>query len=265
MLRIRLAEQKVTDLYPSDKIQSPVHLSIGQEAVSAGVCLALGPSNRIYGTYRSHGIYMARGGTLRGMFAELYAKETGCAKGKGGSMHLMAPDKGLIGCSAVVGSTIPVATGDALASQYCGRRWVTCAFFGDGGIDEGVFYESLNFAALKNLPVIFVCENNAYAIHSRVADRHARTELYRYGEPLGVPGERHDGNDVFTVHETMRAAISRSLAGGPPVLLEYMTYRWKEHVGPNADHSEAYRDEKELVDAAANDPLDRARNLLRKR
>lgn len=265
MLRIRLAEDRVTEIYSSDKIQSPVHLSIGQEAVAAGVCLALGESNRIYGTYRSHGIYIARGGSLRGMFAELYAKETGCAKGKGGSMHLMAPDKGLIGCSAIVGSTIPVATGDAMASQFFGRKWVTCAFFGDGGVDEGIFFESLNFAALKNLPVVFVCENNAYAIHSRVGDRHARTEIHRYGEPLGVAGERYDGNDVFTVHETMKAAIAKSLAGGPPVLIEYMTYRWKEHVGPNTDHSESYRDEKELVDAAASDPLDRARNLLKKR
>lgn len=262
MLTIRMAELRVTEIYPTDKIQSPVHLSIGQEAVSSGVCLALRPKNRIYGTYRSHGIYIGMGGDLRGMFAELYAKDTGCARGKGGSMHLVAPHVGLMGCSAVVGSTIPVATGDALASQVQGRKWVTVAFFGDGGLDEGVFFESLNFAALKNLPVIFVCENNAYAIHSTVRDRHLITDLYRYGEPFGVPGARHDGNDVFAVHAATKGAVDEILAGGGPKLLEFTTYRWKEHVGPNEDYKETYRDQQELAEALNADPIKRARTIL---
>lgn len=262
MLTIRTSELKVIEIYSSDKVQSPVHLSIGQEAVSTGVCRALRPHHRIYGTYRSHGIYIGMGADLKGMFAELYGKASGCAGGKGGSMHLVAPEVGLMGCSAIVGSTIPVGTGDALASQLQGRKWVTASFFGDGGMDEGVFYESINFAALKNLPVIYVVENNRYAIHSSIRDRHVNTELYRYGEPFGVRGSRHDGNDVFEVYDVMKDAIAESLAGGPPRLLEFMTYRWKEHVGPNADHQEAYRDQADLAAALNADPILRARQVL---
>ncbi|MDA2936733.1 thiamine pyrophosphate-dependent dehydrogenase E1 component subunit alpha [Acidobacteria bacterium AH-259-A15] len=265
MLRIRLAELRVAEIYPSDKIQSPIHLSIGQEAVATGVCFALGPQNRIYGTYRSHGIYIAKGGDLKSMFAELYAKETGCARGKGGSMHLVAPHVGFMGCSAIVGSTIPLATGDALASDYQGRKWATACIFGDGAPDEGVFYESLNFGALKNLPIIYICENNKFAVHSRVEDRHRQTKLYRYGEPLGVSGSRHNGNDVFTVYTVTKEAVEKVLQGDPPLLLEFMTYRWREHVGTGSDHDEAYRDKQELAEALRNDPLSRAEKVLQER
>jgi TPP-dependent pyruvate/acetoin dehydrogenase alpha subunit len=240
-----------------------VHLSIGQEAVSAGVCCALHKTDRIYGTYRGHGIFIAKGGELRKMFAELYGKDTGCARGKGGSMHLVAPEVGLMGCSAIVASTIPVATGDALASQMQGRSRVVVSLFGDGAVDEGVFFESVNFAALKGLPIIFVCENNAYAIHSRISDRHKQTDLYRYGESLGVAGHRHDGNDVYTVYLTMAQAVESIRNGGPPVLLEYTTYRWQEHVGPGIDYHEAYRDPKEVSQALDNDPLKRAKSKLK--
>ncbi len=263
MLKIRLAEQRIIQIYSSDKIQSPVHLSIGQEAVSAGICQALRRTDRIYGTYRGHGIFIAKGGDLKKMFAELYGKDTGCARGRGGSMHLVAPEVGLMGCSAIVASTIPVATGDALASQMQGRPRVVVSFFGDGGVDEGVFFESVNFAALKGLPIIFVCENNVYAIHSHVSDRHKQTELYRYGESLGISGQRHDGNDVFTVYHTMVQAIESVRNGGPPLLLEYMTYRWQEHVGPGVDYHEAYRDPREVSQALQNDPLKRAKSTLK--
>ena len=265
MLKIRRTEERVVEIYPSDKIQSPVHLSIGQEAVSAGVCRALGREDRIYGTYRGHGLFIAKGGDLKKMMAELYGKDTGCARGKGGSMHLVAPEVGLNGCSAVVASTIPVATGDALASQMQGRARVVVAFFGDGAVDEGVFFESVNFAALKCLPIIFVCENNGYAIHSRVSDRHKGTQLYRYGECLGVSGHQHDGNDVFTVYTTMLEAVMAVRQGMAPVLLEYLTYRWHEHVGPGRDHHEAYRNQEALALALANDPLQRARTVLTER
>ncbi len=254
MLKIRLVEQKIAAIYPSDKIQSPIHLCVGQEAVSAGVCRALKLTDHIYGTYRSHGIFIAKGGDLKKLFAELYGKESGCSRGKGGSMHFVAPEVGLMGCSAIVASTIPVATGDALASQMTGRQRVVVAFFGDGGVDEGVFFESVNFAALKKLPLIFVCENNHYAIHSKVSDRHKQTDLYKYGESLGVPGKRFDGNDVDLVYSSMREAVEDIRSGGGPRLLEYMTYRWYEHVGPAKDHEESYRDS-ELSQAQKNDPL----------
>ncbi len=262
MLRIRRVEEKISELYPSDRIQSPIHLSIGQEATAAGVCLAMDRTDRLYGTYRSHGIFIAKGGDLKKMFAELYARADGAAQGKGGSMHLVAPEVGLIGCSAIVASTIPVATGDALASARLGRKWVSVAFFGDGALDEGIFYESLNFAALKNLPVIFVCENNGLAVHSKVSSRHRRPNLYIYGEAMGVIGSRHDGNDVFDVYRTMTETIQSVRSGGAPVLLEFMTYRVKEHVGPGEDHQESYRDPVELAAAKASDPIRRAHRVL---
>lgn len=265
MLKIRLAEQRIIELYPSDKIQSPIHLSIGQEAVSAGLCLGLGPEDHLFGTYRGHGLYIARGAELGALFAELYGKAAGCARGKGGSMHLTAPEVGLMGCTAIVGGTIPVATGDALASRMKGRPYVVASVFGDGGLDEGVFFESVNFAVLKDLPIMFVCENNGYAIHSRVADRHKQTRLCRIGAGLGLKGKRLDGNDVFAVHAAVRREAAALRRGGPPVLLEFMTHRWLEHVGICADFHEPYRLPREEKRAHKNDPLLLARAVLKKR
>jgi len=265
MLKIRLAEQKIIELYPSDKIQSPVHLSIGQEATAVGVCRAMGPLDHIYGTYRGHGVYIAKGGGLKGMFAELYGKDTGCARGKGGSMHLVAPEVGLMGCSAIVSSLIPPAVGDALASSLQGRQRISVALFGDGAMDEGVYFESVNFALLKNLPVLFVCENNGYAIHSKVADRRKQTRLTRLTEGFGLPARQYDGNDVFAVHDQTSKALSRIRKGGGPELLEFSCFRWNEHVGPGVDYAEAYRRPGEKARALAADPLEKARSLLRRR
>lgn len=256
MLQIRRAEEKIAEIYPSDKIQSPVHLCIGQEAVSAGVCFALERTDHLYGTYRSHGIYLAKGGDIKKLFAELYGKDTGCSRGKGGSMHLVAPEVGLMGCSAIVASTIPVATGDALASDMQGRKRVVVALFGDGAVDEGVFFESLNFAALKNLPIVYVLENNHYAIHSKIKDRHKQTNLFRIGEGVGLSGRQFEGNDVRTVFNTMTEAVEDVRAGAPPLLIEYLTYRRHEHVGPALDHNEKYRDQQKLTHAAQHDPLE---------
>lgn len=265
MLKIRLAEERIIALYPTDKIQSPVHLSIGQEGVAAGVCLALAAQDHIHGTYRGHGIYIAKGGDLGKMFAELYGKDTGCARGKGGSMHLTAEEVGLVGCSAIVASLIPVATGDALAAQMQGSRRVVCSFFGDGAIDEGVFFESVNFAVLKGLPIVYVCENNGYAIHSRVSDRHKQPKLFRLAEGLGLRGSRHDGNDARLVLKTMSLAVAAARRGGGPVLLEYTTDRWHEHVGPGTDFQEAYRHPKDRTNAAKNDPIRKMEALLKRR
>ncbi len=265
MLKIRMSEQKIIDIYPSDKIQSPIHLSIGQEAVAAGVCLALKSSDRIYGTYRGHGIYIAKGGDLGKMFSELYGKETGCSRGKGGSMHLSAPEVGLVGCSAIVGSFIPVATGDALAAQMRKDSRVVCSFFGDGAVDEGVFFESVNFAILKNLPIVYVCENNGYAIHSKVLDRHKQPSLARLVSGLGLIGKRHDGNDAPVVFKTMSQAITQARKGKGPVFLEYMTNRWHEHVGPGTDYQESYHSPKDKENNSRNDPIKKMEKILKKR
>lgn len=262
MAKIRLAEERVAQIYPSDRIQSPIHLSIGQEAVATGVCQALGREDRIYGTYRGHGLYLAKGGDLKKFFAELYGKDTGCTRGKGGSMHLACPEAGFMGASAIVASLIPVATGDALAAAMQDRQRITVAFFGDGAVDEGVFFESINFAVLKRLPILYVCENNHYAIHSKVSERHKQTELFRIGEGLGLAGHRFEGNDVTEVYSRMREACQFVRKGGEPLFLEFMTYRWYEHVGPRMDHGESYRDQEKLTQALRHDPLQKTKQDL---
>lgn len=262
MFRIREAERRISEIYPSDKIQSPVHLSIGQEAVSAGVCRAMRPGDHLYGTYRSHGLFIAKGGDLKKLFAELYGRRTGCAKGKGGSMHVAAPEAGLMGCSAIVASLIPVATGDALASEMQGRSRVVVSFFGDGAVDEGVFFESVNFALLKKLPILYVCENNHYAVHSKISDRHRQTELFRLTEGLGLTGKRYDGDDAALVFARTREALEEIREGGGPMLLEFMTHRWIEHVGPRMDLEDVYREKGEARLALESDPLPKTKTLL---
>ncbi len=265
MLKIRMTEEKIAEIYPSDKIQSPIHLCVGQEAVSAGVAQALEKEDHIYGSYRGHGIYLAKGGDLRKLFAELYGKATGYAKGKGGSMHAVASEVGLMGCTAIVASQIPVATGDALASRLQGRPRIVAVFFGDGAVDEGVFFESINFAMLKGLPILYVCENNHYAIHSTVSERHKQTELFRIGEGLGLAGRRFEGNDVTEVYSRMKEACQWVKEGRGPLLLEFMTYRWCEHVGPRMDHGESYRDQEKLKQALHHHPLQKAKQDLVKK
>jgi len=265
MLRIRLAEQRIVELYPSDKIQSPVHLSVGQEAIAAGVCRALLGSDHVYGTYRGHAYYLAKGGDMKRMFAELFGKDTGCARGKGGSMHLVDPDAGLMACSAIVASTIPVATGDAYASLRMASKRAVVSVFGDGAIDEGVFFESVNFAVLKKLPILYILENNWYAIHSKVPERRKQTELWRVAEGLGLEGERHDGNDAGAVYSVMSKAVAAIKKGAGPKLIEFTAYRWHEHVGPGVDFHEPYRRSNEQALAMKNDPLKLAKADLAKR
>ena len=164
MRLIRNVEEKIVSLYPEQEIKCPTHLSIGQEAVASAVCTAMTPQDYIFSTHRCHSHYLAKGGDLKAMFAELYGRKSGCAKGKGGSMHLVDPRVGMMGASAIVGGTIPLAVGAALTAKLKNQKQVAAAFFGDGASEEGVFQESLNFAALKKLPMIFVCENNFYIL-----------------------------------------------------------------------------------------------------
>ncbi len=274
LYRIRRVEEAVAKVYPTDKIKSPVHLSIGQEAVAVGVCAALELQDIVFGTYRSHALYLAKGGDLKAMIAEMYGKDTGAARGKGGSMHLIDLNKGIMGTSAVVGTTIANAVGYAYALKYQRSNAVVVSFMGDGAVDEGVFHESLNFAALKKLPVIFICENNQYAIHTHQLQRQAVGNIYERARVYGMPSERIEGNDVLKIYERVSAAVAALRAGGPgPYFFECMTYRWKEHVGPNEDYQLGYRSRTEaqpwmemdqvprigaLVDAAVRAPMEAA-------
>jgi TPP-dependent pyruvate/acetoin dehydrogenase alpha subunit len=257
LLRIRRVEEEVARVYPSDVIKSPVHLSIGQEAVSVGLCEGLRPEDAVFGSYRSHALYLAKGGDLRAMIAELYGKQTGCAQGKGGSMHLVDVAAGVFGTSAVVGTTIPHAVGYAYAVRLRREPRVVAAVFGDGAVDEGVFYESLNFAALKQLPVLFVCENNGYAIHTHQRLRQHRPDACARATALGLEAERVEDGDVLRIAERARTASEALRAGSSPRFLECLTYRWKEHVGPGEDWALGYRHPAEAEPWIRNDAVAR--------
>jgi TPP-dependent pyruvate/acetoin dehydrogenase alpha subunit len=263
LVRIRRVEEEIARVYPTDKVKSPVHLSIGQEAVSVGVCAALRPDDVVFGTYRGHALYLAKGGDLKKMIAELYGKATGCAGGKGGSMHLIDVAAGMMGTSAVVGTTIPQAVGYAWGARLRGRDTLVASFFGDAAIEEGVWHESMNFAALRKLPLLFVCENNFYAIHTHLQRRQPVLDLCGRARAYGIPAERIEDNDPVRIYERVHeaaAAVRRNGAG--PRFFECLTYRWKEHVGPGEDFHAGYRSRAEAEPWIANDPVRRLGGLL---
>jgi TPP-dependent pyruvate/acetoin dehydrogenase alpha subunit len=263
LYRIRRVEEEIAQVYPSDKIKSPVHLSIGQEAVSVGVCEALSQEDVVFGTYRGHALYLAKGGDLNQMIAELYGKATGCAKGKGGSMHLVDTDCGMMGTSAVVATTIPNAVGYAMAMRYRQQEALVASFFGDGAVEEGVFWESLNFAVVKSLPVVFVCENNDYAIHSKRSTRQGGVDIIDAVKAHGLPAVRVEDNDVFALHELIGELAPKIRTGkSGPVFVECMTYRWREHVGPNEDFGLGYRDQSEAEPWVGTDQVERLAGIV---
>jgi TPP-dependent pyruvate/acetoin dehydrogenase alpha subunit len=254
---VRRAEEEVARVYPTDKIKSPVHLAIGQEAVAVGVCAALRRDDVLFGTYRSHATYLAKGGDLPAFVAELYGKATGCAGGKGGSMHLIDVAAGVMGTSAVVATTIPHAVGYGWALRQRGSDAIAVAFFGDGAAEEGVFAESLNAAQLKNAPVLFVCENNGLAIHSRQSARQAGGEIWRRAEQYGMPSRLIASGDVLEIADAATEAVAAIRAGGGPRFLECTTFRWREHVGPGEDWALGYRSADEARAWVENDPVAR--------
>jgi acetoin:2,6-dichlorophenolindophenol oxidoreductase subunit alpha len=262
MVCIRVTEEKIAELLQLNQIRCATHLYTGQEAIAAGVCAALTREDYILGGHRSHGHYLAKGGGLNALMAELYGKVTGCARGRGGSMHLIAPEVGLLGTVPLVSATIPVAVGAALASKLRNDKKVSVAFFGDGATEEGHFHESLNMAAVYHLPVIFVCENNSYSSHMALLDRRAEDNIYKSGEAHGVPGIRVDGNDVVLVYQVAREGVARARAGLGPTLLECRTYRWRGHVGPALDIDVGVRRKDEMKEWLPKDPLARARTAL---
>lgn len=264
MLRIRLVEERIGELYAEQQMRCPCHLSIGQEAVAVGACAHLTPDDCLFGTYRGHGIYLAQGGDLTALLAELYGKATGCTKGRGGSMQLIAPEVGLVCTSAIVGGTIPMAVGAALSAQVRGTRQIAMVIFGDGATEEGVFHESMNFAALKRLSVVFVCENNLYACYSRQSARQAADNIFQRAASYAMPGVRVDGNDVAAVYQAIGEAVRRARDGEGPSLVECRTYRWREHVGPADDTPLGYRSAEELKAWMARCPVEQWAQVLLK-
>jgi pyruvate dehydrogenase E1 component alpha subunit len=263
MIRIRMVEETIADLYPEGEMRTPTHFSIGQEAVAVGVCAALRRDDVVYSGHRCHAHYLAKGGDLLGMVAELHGREAGCAQGRGGSVHLNDPDAGFVASSAILGQTMATAVGSAMAFKMDHLDRVAVTFFGDGTVEEGIFHESLNFAVVKRLPVLFVCENNGYSTHTRLEVRqpvsvpiHARAASY------GMVSARIDGNDVFAVFAAAREGVERLRQGEGPSFLECMTYRWREHVGPLWDYDKGYRTKAEVDEWIARCPIKRAAERL---
>ena len=262
MVLIRAVEDRIGELVLAGEIKTPCHLSIGQEAIPAGVCAALQPDDSLWGGHRSHGHYLAKGGDLRAMMAEIFGKATGCARGRGGSMHLVDTAQGIFGTVPLVAATIPLAVGAALSAKLRGTGQVAVAFFGDGATDEGHFHESLNLAALYRLPVLFVCENNFYSTHLTMKERRVKDNIVESAVLHGLSGERVDGNDVMAVLGAAQQAVQRARDGEGPTLLECRTYRWRGHVGPAADLEVGEDRRRELDEWRRRDPIARCRERL---
>jgi len=259
---IRRVEETIADIYPTDKVRSPIHLSLGQEAIAAGVCAALRPDDMVFGSYRGHATYLAKGGDLNSMMAELFGKATGCTKGRGGSMHLADRDAGVMATSAIVGSTIANAAGYAFGLRSRGSDAVVVSFFGDGATEEGVFYETLNWAALRRLPMLFVCENNSYAIHTHISRRQATQRLVERVRTFGIEATGIDDGDVLRIATEAEAAACALREGQGPRLLECATYRLREHVGPGEDWALGYRSVREALPWIEKDQVDRLGEML---
>ncbi|MBM09271.1 MAG: acetoin dehydrogenase [Magnetovibrio sp.] len=259
---IRRTEEEISKIYPTDKIKSPVHLSIGQEFIAVGITSVLNDDDIVSGTYRGHAAYMAAGGSLNKMMAELFGKADGCAGGKGGSMHLVDMENHVLGCSAVVGTTIPVAVGYALATKNKGSDQIVVCFFGDGATEEGVFFESLNFASLLKLPVLFVCENNGLAIHAPIESRWVTKALCERVETFDIYTSQVADGNIFTLRDSANKMVENIRVGKGPGFIECMAYRWREHVGPNEDFDQGYRDRAELRKWVENDQMEKVGEML---
>lgn len=265
MLRIRVCEESLVGPILSGEIRCPCHLCSGQEAIAVGVCTPLSDDDYIFGTHRSHGHYLAKGGSLNKMLAEIYGKETGCSGGRGGSMHLIDPERGIMGAAPIVAGTISLALGAALALKIRKSKNLAISFFGDGATGEGVLYESLNFASLKKLPIIFVCENNLYSTHMPIHECRPNRDIYKIGAPFDVFSIQVDGNNVLDVYENMLRVIDYCKEGNGPVLMECMTYRLRGHVGADDNVQGVHTDIRpcsEIEEWGKRDPVQSFKDLL---
>lgn len=259
---IRKSEEKIIENYGDDDMKTPMHMSKGEEAITAGVCQALEAKDQVYGTYRSHALYLSKTGETDKFFAEMYGKVTGVVKGKGGSMHLSAPEYGFMGTSAVVASNIPVAVGTAFANKYKNNKKVVVVFFGDGAIDEGVFWESINFACLWKLPVIFVCEDNGLAVHTNLKTRQGFKFINKTLKCFNCKVFDLKTTDPEKVYAISKKAIQLSRTTFLPVFIHLYYYRYLEHVGVNEDFKAGYRPKSEYYKWLKIDPLSSERKKL---
>ena len=255
MLRIRRVEEEIERRYHEDQMKTPIHLVIGQEATAVGCCSALHRTDLVYTGHRTHGAYLAKGGDLGRMLCEMHCRVNGCAGSRGGSMHLIDKSAGMAGTSAIVGGAVPIATGAALAARMKGEDRVVVVFLGDATTEEGVAAESLNFAALKKVPVIFFCENNFYSVQSPLSTRQPARDIRAWAEAHGVPAAAVDGVNILAVRDAVRSAVARAREGGGPSFIEAAVYRFRAHGGAGDDSRTGYRAEAERMAWEAVDPI----------
>jgi TPP-dependent pyruvate/acetoin dehydrogenase alpha subunit len=259
LLKIRHFEDRVKDLFAAGEMPGFVHLYLGQEAVAVGACAALNDDDYITSTHRGHGHIIAKGGDMKRMMAELYGKASGYNKGKGGSMHIAAPSLGILGANGIVGAGIPIATGAGLSAKLRASGQVVVCFFGDGASNQGTFHEAINLAAAFDLPVVYVCENNLYAVGTRQSDVRKIEDIADRGVGYGIPGLAVDGNNVIAVYEVCKEAVGRARAGLGPTLIECKTYRWRAHFEGEPD---TYRPPEEVEAWIKREPIAPYRKLL---
>lgn len=265
MLKIRYAEESLVEPILSGEVRCPCHLYSGQEATAVGVCSSLNERDLVFGNHRSHGHYLAMGGDLKAMMAEIYCRVDGCCSGRGGSMHLIAREKGFLGAAPIVAGTISLALGSAFAAKYYANGQVAVSFFGDGATGEGVLYESMNFAALHKLPLVFVCENNLYSTHMPINEIRCSDQIYKIAEPFNIPANQVDGNDVIEVASVAQKAVELCRGGNGPFFLEARTYRMRGHVGPNDNIQGTQTDirpTEEVCAWAKRDPIEKLQSIL---
>ena len=263
MYRIRAIEERIAANYSKGKMRCPTHLSIGQEAVPSAVSENLKINDFAVSTHRGHAHYLAKGGSLKAMISELYGKSTGCCGGRGGSMHLADTSVGFMGTTAIVGNSIPLGVGLALSAQLRNTSQISCVYLGDGAIEEGAFYESVNFSVVRNLPVLFVCENNFYSVYSSLEVRQpSHRKIYKMVEAMGLSVDSCDGNDAVESCRIAANAISKIRSGNGPYFIEFATYRWREHCGPDFDNQLKYRSMDEVESWMARDPVSLAEQFL---
>lgn len=262
MVVIRSAEERIAEMVESGVIRCPCHLAIGQEAPAIGVAMHLRGTDRGFGAHRSHSHFLAAGGSLRSLFAEVLGRDTGASRGMGGSMHLISRENGFFGSVPIVGATIPIAVGAGLAARMSGHGDVAVSYFGDGATEEGGFHESMNLAVTLRAPVLFVCENNLFASHLHIRHRQPAESLVRYAVAHCVPFARVDGNDVVEVARVAGEALGRMRSANGPFFLECITYRWRGHVGHREDEDVGVKRKDDLATWKKRDPILRLSRAL---
>lgn len=259
---IRFAEEQIIKFYPEDEMKTPMHMSVGSEAISTGVCCALNKDDQVFGTYRSHALFLAKTNDTDDFFAEMYGKDTAFLKGRGGSMHMCAPHYGFMGTSAIVGSIIPVAVGAAFANKQLNNNRTVAVFFGDGAINEGCFWESLNSACLMKVPIVFVCEDNNYAVHVKKDFRNGFTSFENIVKNFDCNFFSSDSTNAEEIYKVTLCALESIKNDHKPAFLHFKYYRYLEHVGVNRDFDKGYRSEEEFAPWRKIDPIDLYRNKI---